>query len=146
MYTTEIEYTVKNLARKIEALEYRVDAVEQDKYGEEKQEPDPVPEDESLLTLEDLEQLLTIRSKKLLEEGANKGGSTDYYKLPEDATDLQDLIEYKDMNFSLGNVFKAVWRLGECDHSDRVRDLNKILWFADRELNRAKEEHVYSCG
>jgi len=66
----------------------------------------------------------------------NNGGSTDYYKLPAGATELQDLIEYKDMSFSVGNIFKSCYRLGNCEHSDRVRDLNKIIWFAQRELNK----------
>lgn len=66
----------------------------------------------------------------------NYGGSTDYYKLPESATDLQDLIEHKDMNFATGNIFKAAYRLGNCSHSDKIRDLNKIIWFANRELNK----------
>ena len=69
-------------------------------------------------------------------EVTNNGGSTDYYKIPTNAKDLQDLIEYKDMNFSLGNIFKACYRLGKCSHSDAVRDLNKIIWFANREINR----------
>lgn len=66
----------------------------------------------------------------------NNGGSTDYYKLPAGATELQDLIEYEDMSFSVGNIFKSCYRLGNCEHSDRVRDLNKIIWFAQRELNK----------
>ena len=67
------------------------------------------------------------------------GGSTpSQYGLPEGATDLQDLIEYRNMNFAVGNIFKACYRLGHCDHSDPARELRKILWFAQRELNRVK--------
>ncbi len=67
----------------------------------------------------------------------NDGGSTpEQYALPEDATELQDLIEYREMNFAIGNIFKACYRLGVCKHSDVLRDLNKILWFAQRELDR----------
>ncbi|MGL5000079.1 MAG: hypothetical protein ACRC5T_14065 [Cetobacterium sp.] len=66
----------------------------------------------------------------------NNGGSTDYYLVPEDSKDLQDLIEYKRMNFSVGNIFKACYRLGDCGHSDEIRDLNKIIWFAQREIKR----------
>lgn len=70
----------------------------------------------------------------------NNGGSTNYYKVPEGAKDLQDLIEHKNMNFALGNIFKAVYRLGECEHSEVERDLNKIIWFAERELKRLKAD------
>jgi len=66
----------------------------------------------------------------------NSGGSTDYYKLPPGAKDLQDLIEFKNMNFAQGNLMKSVYRLGDCPHSSAIRDLNKILWFTNRELKR----------
>lgn len=66
------------------------------------------------------------------------GGSTpQQYGLPEGATELQDLIEFREMNFAVGNIFKSCYRLGNCSHSDRVRDLNKILWFTQRELKRS---------
>jgi hypothetical protein len=68
----------------------------------------------------------------------NNGGNTDYYRIPNGAEMIQDLIEYKNLNFSLGNILKACYRLGSCSHSDAERDLNKIIWFAQRELNRIK--------
>ena len=68
----------------------------------------------------------------------NDGGSADYYKLPEGVTDLQDLIEYKDMSFSIGNILKSAYRLNNNTHSDRARDLRKIIWFAERELAKEK--------
>ena len=68
----------------------------------------------------------------------NNGGSTDYYKLPSSATDLQDLIEFKNMNFAQGNIFKAIYRLNDSHHSDNIRDLNKVIWFAQREISRLK--------
>jgi hypothetical protein len=65
------------------------------------------------------------------------GGSTpSQYGIPEGATDLQDLIEYREMNFALGNIFKACYRRGACSHSDELRDARKILWFAQREVDR----------
>lgn len=68
----------------------------------------------------------------------NNGGSTDYYKLPTKAKDLQDLIEHKQMNFAQGNIFKAIYRANEEHHSTYERDLNKIIWFANREILRIK--------
>jgi len=71
------------------------------------------------------------------------GGSTPHqYALPPHCTELQDLIEHREMNFALGNIFKAAYRMGTCSHSDATRDLNKIIWFANRELQRleAKED------
>lgn len=69
-------------------------------------------------------------------QSTNNGGSTDYYKLPKSATDLQDLIEFKNMNFAQGNIFKAIYRLNDTHHSDTIRDLNKAAWFIDREIQR----------
>tara|TARA_R100000781_G_scaffold15532_3_gene12860 strand:+ start:6516 stop:6752 length:237 start_codon:yes stop_codon:yes gene_type:complete len=64
------------------------------------------------------------------------GLATSYYELPEQAYELMDLIEYKNMNFSRGNIFKACYRLGEKQGSDALYDLNKIIWFAEREIDR----------
>lgn len=107
----------------------------------------------------DADDLLRIASEKNLEKGSfhdlliydniepientndsseNNGGSTDYYKLPQGAKDLQDLIEAKNMNFSQGNIFKAMYRSGVDHHSTYERDLNKIIFFAKRELKRIK--------
>lgn len=60
------------------------------------------------------------------------GGSTDYYRLPTGATELNDLIEHKGMSFALGNIFKACYRFGEKDAASRMYDLNKIIYFAER--------------
>lgn len=74
-----------------------------------------------------------------IKNGADEkpGGSTpSQYGLPESATDLQDLIEYREMNFAQGNIFKAQYRRGTCSHSDELRDARKTLWFAQREVDR----------
>ena len=67
------------------------------------------------------------------------GGSTAYYQLPVGAKDLQDLIEFKAMSFSRGNIFKACYRLGEKDDASVEYDLKKIIWYAERELRRIQE-------
>jgi len=64
------------------------------------------------------------------------GWSSDYYRLPERAKELQDLIEHRNMNFSVGNIFKACYRLGS-KNSD-LYELYKILWFVIREIRRVK--------
>lgn len=69
----------------------------------------------------------------------NNGWATDYYVLPKGASELGDLIEYKAMNFNVGNIFKAAYRLGEKDGTTPEYDLNKIIYFAQRELNRRKK-------
>ena len=78
------------------------------------------------------------------EEGLIKsdGGSTSYYELPEGATELNDLIEHKRMSFALGNIFKACYRLGQKDSADRLYDLNKIVYFANRLIQLEKKKNV----
>lgn len=65
----------------------------------------------------------------------NDGGKTDYYDVPEGVETLNDLIEYKEMPFAQGSIFKAAYRLGdERTHSSVKRDLNKIIYYAERIL------------
>jgi hypothetical protein len=77
------------------------------------------------------------------------GWSTDYYQIPEGATELQDLIEHREMNFAVGNIFKAAYRLGMKQGTDAVYDLNKIIWFAQREkdrIERGNETNDYQAN
>lgn len=64
------------------------------------------------------------------------GGSSGYYQLPSGAIEIQDLVEFKDMNFSVGNIFKAAYRLGQKAGNDDLYDIRKIIWYANRELSR----------
>jgi hypothetical protein len=75
-------------------------------------------------------------TRKLKKPILSNGWSTDYYQLPKDARELQDLIEYKNMNFSVGNIFKACYRLGDKEGTDALYDIRKIIWYATRELHR----------
>ena len=80
-------------------------------------------------------------SERFKKASENNGGSTpSQYAIPGGATDLQDLIEHRKMNFAQGNIFKAAYRMNHCGHSNPVRDLNKIIWFAKRELARIAKE------
>lgn len=68
----------------------------------------------------------------LVEEDTNNGGTTDYYAVPAGAKTLNDLIEYKEMPFWLGNIFKACYRLGDTNRVTKLYDLNKIVYYAKR--------------
>ena len=69
---------------------------------------------------------------------SNGGSTPEQYSLPEWAEELQDLIEYRNMNFAIGNIFKACYRMGI--KNDNLYDLNKIIWFAERERDRLLTE------
>ena len=62
------------------------------------------------------------------------GGSSSYYDLPPSAVDIGDLIEYRRMSYGVANIFKACFRLGQKDGISDEYDLNKIIYFAQREL------------
>lgn len=71
---------------------------------------------------------------------SSNGGSSAYYQLPEDAVELQDLIEYCNMNFAIGNIFKACFRQNRKSNVDDLYDINKIIWFANREKKRLEKK------
>lgn len=84
--------------------------------------------------------LLPPEEETVQKEGHVPGGSTpQQYGLPEDAKELQDLIEYRNMNFAIGNIFKACYRMGTKDTATSEYDLNKIIFFAQRELARIRK-------
>lgn len=64
------------------------------------------------------------------------GWTSSYYEIPKEAEELQDLIEHRDMNFAVGNIFKATYRLGHKENTSALYDLDKIIWFAKREKAR----------
>lgn len=64
------------------------------------------------------------------------GSTASYYELPKGASELQHLISDKDMNAQLGEIFRACYRYGQASHSDKRRDIKKILFYAQAELDR----------
>jgi len=75
------------------------------------------------------------------DESINNGGSTDYYKMKPEWKDLQDLIEERGLSYSQANILKCAFtfNVGRHGGTDAIRDLNKIIYFAQRELNRLKK-------
>jgi len=64
------------------------------------------------------------------------GSTASYYQLPPNATELQDLISHRNMNAQLGEIFRAAYRYGMAEHSDQLRDIRKILFYAKAEERR----------
>lgn len=65
------------------------------------------------------------------------GGPAGYYDFPDGAITLNDLIEFKKMNFHRGNIFKACWRYDTKEGVDKVYDERKILYSASRMLKQS---------
>lgn len=74
-----------------------------------------------------------------LKASKSDGSTAKYYELPPNCTQLQDLISFKNMNAQLGEIQRAVYRYGEVAHSERERDLKKIIFYAQAELDRLKK-------
>lgn len=64
----------------------------------------------------------------------NNGGDTDYYRIEPNWTSFQDVIEAREMSYSQGNIFKVActFNVGRHSGTDELRDINKIIWFANR--------------
>jgi hypothetical protein len=67
------------------------------------------------------------------------GSTASYYELPHDAKELQDLISAKNMNAQIGEIFRACYRYGQVAHSPEIRDIKKILFYANAELKRLEK-------
>lgn len=79
---------------------------------------------------------MTKEANKIISDGK----ATEYYDFPIGATTLNDLIEFKEMSFARGNIFKAAYRLGEKSGIDDIYDLNKIIYYAERMINVIKNK------
>lgn len=72
----------------------------------------------------------------------NNGGETDYYQLKKNWKTFQDVIEDREMNYAQGNILKVActFNIGRHGATDYERELNKIIFFAKRELQRIQDE------
>ena len=64
------------------------------------------------------------------------GSTATYYELPSYATELQHLIAHKNMNAQMGEIFRATYRYDQVAHSDMLRDIRKIKFYAAAEEDR----------
>ncbi|AZY52800.1 hypothetical protein [Bordetella avium] len=74
------------------------------------------------------------------ESTVSDGSTASYYELPPGATELQHLISHRDMNAQIGEIFRACYRYGKVAHSPRLRDIKKIIFYAQAELARLEKE------
>jgi len=73
------------------------------------------------------------------EKQSSDGSTASYYELPEGATELQDLIGHRNMNAQIGEIFRACYRYGIVEHSPKLRDIKKIIFYANAELERLEK-------
>lgn len=70
---------------------------------------------------------------------ASDGSTASYYELPAGATELQDLISYRNMNAQMGEVGRAWYRYGQCPHSPKMRELKKMKFYIEAEIARIEK-------
>lgn len=78
--------------------------------------------------------------RKEKEKEHSDGSTASYYELPDECTELQDLISYKDMNAQMGEIFRACYRYGQAGHSSKMRDAKKILFYIRAEIARLEKQ------
>lgn len=68
----------------------------------------------------------------------NDGGRNHFYDIPEWVVDVDDLAEYLELNYALGNVLKSLWINIGTRHAatNENREAKKRVHYANRELNR----------
>ena len=71
-----------------------------------------------------------------LKLSVSDGSTASYYELPDNASELQHLISYKNMNAQMGEIFRSCYRYGSASHSDQLRDAKKIKFYIDSEIER----------
>jgi len=67
------------------------------------------------------------------------GSTANYYEIPDGVSELQHLIAYKNMNAQVGEMFRALYRYGQCSHSDLEREIRKVMYYAQAELDRIEK-------
>ena len=77
-----------------------------------------------------------IYAKVAANRSANDGGPTSYYDFEPEWKEAGDVIEARRMNFNQGSMFKVTYcfNIGRHSATDYRRELNKLKYFADREL------------
>ena len=78
----------------------------------------------------------------------NNGGKTDYYDCDPSWKGVADIIEGRNMNFNQGNILKSAFcfNLGRHNATNYERELNKIVFYAERELALLKEKDGVNRG
>lgn len=85
----------------------------------------------------------SILLSKHLEENKEQSKKEDMVNKPPHYTSHPSGVECievaEHMSFCVGNAIKYLWRSGK--KGDRVEDLEKALWYVNREIQRLKKEN-----
>lgn len=95
--------------------------------------------DDTMCTREDAEVPRQIRASTS-PSPTSKGLSADYYELPPNTTELEELILHRNMNHQIGTIFASCYRYGRVPHSAELREAKKILFYSLAEACRVLNE------
>ena len=85
---------------------------------------------------------LCSAGKETIGYGYNLKANPLHYDVPLGAETLNDLIEHKEMPFWRGEIFKSCYRINGKDGTTEIRELNKIIYNANRRLAAINKEQV----
>lgn len=93
------------------------------------------------LTSEEHKELMETMYKAI-KESEEKLSGYDNVNHPSHYTDgkieVIDFIEDKNLNFHRGNAVKYIARAGKKDPAKEIEDLEKAVWYLNREIERLK--------
>jgi hypothetical protein len=81
-----------------------------------------------------------IKDKKNKVEFSESVFHPKHYGGEESTYEAIKVIEAWDLGFNLGNVVKYISRLGKKDANKKIEDLEKALWYLQREIERHEKE------
>jgi len=102
---------------------------------------------------EDVEESNAEQSRKYLAQQRlnigikerSDGSSASYYELPSNASELQDLISDKNMNYSVGSIFMLCYEYGKAseayDKYSQLKIIKDIITHAEHERKRLETMH-----
>lgn len=72
------------------------------------------------------------------------GGKNNFYEIPSSVTDVDDLCEFLELNFSQGNILKSLWvnKGNRHNATNPLREAKKRKHYSDRELKREEMKNV----
>ena len=74
------------------------------------------------------------------ERQISDGSTATYYSFKDiNATEIQHLISFKNMNAQIGEIFRTCYRYGEASHSNHLREAKKIKFYIDAEIERLEK-------
>ena len=56
--------------------------------------------------------------------------------IDKNSTELQHILSDLNANSQIGEIFRACYRYGEVEHSEKMRDAKKIKFYIEAEIQR----------